>query len=148
MNAQLALSIDSVNVTNFKISLNDSVIDESDGDGPNVLFYCKITNTDDSSIIIYPRKAVFYIKYFCYDEEYVSEIIPIVFKENDSIKVNSKSSICFDANSYILLGTKFRENTTGDYRNILLKILPTISIHYYGPAFSLNSCRIEKVILN
>ena len=147
MNAQLKFSIESINVSNYYIKLTDSVYSESDYNGPHLLFRCKLLNTGDSNITIYPKSSDLYISFHIDEVEFITEAIPLLFLEKDSVNMNGGDSIYFDLDSYISLGTKFLENKTGDYSSIMLRILPTIYIIYKDINIKIRSSRIKDVTL-
>jgi len=148
MQAQILLTIDTVIVYNAIVVDNDSIIDEDEENGPQVLFNCNMKNICDSTVVLSLNTASLYLTYNYKGEVFSLELNPVLFYEKDNIEIESADSFDLDIDSYLFLGTKLFEYKKTEYMKILAQILPTISIIYKDNNIAFSSCGINMVTLH
>ena len=161
----LLLSIFSKNLIAQTIEVNEltvshvllkieNLIQERQTDGPVVNFKLTIRNNADSTIVIKPSNARFFLLFNYLEKEYSREFWPVstlLFTEREPIALQKFDSLEVELTDCILLGTPLLKDITlakeYDYSKEMLQILPTFRIVYYDGLNKITSIGIGSVKL-
>jgi len=139
------LEIEELCVANVTVSLNDEIFEEEEFDGPYINLKCELINRGRNDFIIYPSKSDIYITFNCDGVEYKSDVEAMPFTDKEVQVVKSRQVVYFRVGAYLLLGTPFWSENKSDYKDVLLRILPTIRVRYKDMDIDCYSTRIRKV---
>lgn len=100
---QVELAIDTLNIFDYNVEIEENIIFEDMGSGPFVSFECFIVNNTDSSLKINPILSDIYISYKYNGNNYQQQAFPLPFLNHSEINiVNSDTISFFLVNIYFL----------------------------------------------
>ncbi len=146
--SKMRLLISELTISNFKINLHDEIYDEDETDGPFIYLKCVLNNNSDTNINLFPSKANIYMSFRYNGLDYIVNTETRPFTNIDSLLIFPKEQVCFYIGSNFLLGTPIWDEKREDYSQVLLKIIPTVKIHYKGEDVNLFSTQILNVHLS
>ena len=150
LKAQLVITIDTIAIEFFNnVDFNkDTIItiDEDEGQGPSIIFYCKITNHSDTSICIFPKDSRLFYGFSYAGTQFYGRLYQLTI-EGDVYKIEGGSSVEFFSDCWIFMGTELLGEGYGDYRDILLQVLPTLQVLYKDCNHKIESCSVGNVVL-
>lgn len=127
---------------------------EGEREGPIVSFKLIIRNNTDSTIVLTPSTARFFLLFKYLDNDYLREFWPFstfLFSERNPITLPKLKSTEVEITDRILLGTKvLKENLSSngyDYSKEMIQLLPTIRIMYKDCNYTMTSIGIGSVKL-
>jgi len=128
LKAQMKLNIENIVISNYHVDFSQEEMDEDMENGPYVHFQCYLRNHGDS-IKINPSKVKVIISFFYNRTLYTDELIifPWNYSDEKSVMID-KDGVKFECGTLIMNVANLFEDKKGDYRELLLKIIPTVKI--------------------
>lgn len=127
---------------------------EGEREGPVVSFKLIIRNNTDSTIVLTPSNARFFLLFKYLDNDYSREFWPFstfLFSEEMPIALQKSKSLEVEITDRILLGTTLLKEDTStdgyDYSKEMMQILPTFRIMYNDGNYTMTSIGIGSVKL-
>ncbi len=129
--AQLELDIENIVISNYNVDFNQEEMDEDMENGPYVHFQCHIRNKSDS-IKINPSMIKVQIMFYYNNCQYIEDLIifPWDYSSNKSLIIDKKG-IEFECGTLIMNVANLFEDKKGDFRELLMKIMPTVKIIFH-----------------
>jgi len=143
--SQVRFEIMELNLFHITLNLQRNVWIEGEEDGPYVEFKCAIYNQSDRDIRIIPLESAVVALFNYKDVDYERYVLDREFINIDSLIIKSHDKIEFDLGTRLLLGTSLLEEKKEDYSMTLLRLLPTLRVHFKDSNLNLFSSRIWKV---
>lgn len=116
-------------------------------DGPYALITFSITNTSNDEIQLYPSISKMFIKFNYKGIDYTDAVFGLEFLEKGTLTLKPNEKIEQILGSNILLGTPILDEKQKDYTNVMLEVLPTLSLIYKEEKrmLEVKSCKIGRV---
>lgn len=146
LKAQIKLDIENIRIGYYNVDFTQEEIDEDMENGPYVHFQCILRSVRDS-IKIMPSEInveiLFYYEKLLFQKKVI--IFPWEWENNNFITIG-KEGIKFECGTLLMNDACLFEDKKGDYREELLKIIPTIKIVFQDRKS--NMTIISESILN
>lgn len=128
LKAQMELNIENIVISNYNVDFSQEEMDEDMENGPYVHFLCYLRTHGDSMKII-PSKVKVIISFFYNKHLYTDELIIFPWNySNEKSVIIDKDGVNFECGTLIMNIANLFEDKKGDYRELLLKIIPTVKI--------------------
>jgi hypothetical protein len=140
------LQIDTLRISSIKRNPTE-VYEILHEDGPVVMMIVSIENNSDSTVILKPSKARYFIAFNFDGEHYQQETFPLAFMDNEKIQLIPRQTIQFYVADNLFIGTPIYSEGKADYSNDLLRTLPTLKFKYRDANVSVETSNVKFVEL-
>jgi len=147
--AQIYFEIDELIISNFNLGENYSEFIEDHGDGPTLALYGTLTNVSENPHVLNSNMDEIVLKFKYNDEEYRTDEVVYFPGIGNILTLEPGKKLKVFSSSHIFLGTDLSTHPASDFRELLMRILPTLEIQYITDdlGLSITSTKINDVQL-